>query len=127
MYTLTYTHTHTHIQTRTLSNSFHYSWLFDGHLQTFRITVPIELNSVLNSCDTLQANASVCDTFWRLAHLQNLGANRVNPCFNLLGPIQNHSISLRHFLDIHRLPGFRCQYSQTCFTTCAECSIKPSF
>ena len=29
-----------------------------------------------------------------------------------------------HFLDIHKLPGFRCQYSLTCFTTCAECSNK---
>ena len=84
--------------------------------------MPIDLNSVLNSCRTLQANASVCDTFLRLADFQNLGANRVKPCFYLLGPTQKHSISLRHFLDIHRLPVFRCQYSLTCFTTYAECS-----
>ena len=84
----------------------------------------IELTSVLNSCDTLQGNASVCDTFWRLTDFQDLGANRVKPCFYLLGPTQYHSISLRHYLDIHRLPGFRCQYSLTCFTTCAECSNK---
>ena len=42
--------------------------------------------------------------------------------FFLLGPTQNHLTSLRHFLDILRLPGFRCPYSLVCFTTCAKCS-----
>ena len=122
-----HTHTYTHTQTRILPNLFHCSLTISGHSQTSRITMPIELNSVFNSCDTLKANASVCDTFWRLADFQDLGANRVKPCFYLLAPIQNHSISLPHFLDLHRLPLFRCQYSLTCFTTCAEFQIKPSF
>ena len=120
--THTHTQVHTHTKTQTLPNLFHCSLTISGHSQTFRIPMPSELNSVLNSCDTLQANASVCDTFWRLADFQDLVANRVKPCFYLLGPTQTDSISLRDFLDIHRLPGFRCQHSMLCFTTCAECS-----
>ena len=118
----THVRTHTYTHTHYLPNLFHCYLTISGHSQTFRIPVPIELNFVLNSCDTLQANASVCDTYLRLADFQDLGANRVKPCFYLLGPTQNHSISLRPFLDILRLPGFRCQYSLTCFTTCKECS-----
>ena len=118
----THTHKHAHTQTPTLPNPFHCSLTSSGHSQTFRIPVSIEIKFVLNSYDTLQANASVCDIFWRLTDFKDLAANRVKPCFYLLGPTQNHSISLRHFLDIHRLPGFRCQYSLTCLTTCADCS-----
>ena len=84
IYMHVHTHTYTHTQTRILPNLFHCSLTISGHSQTSRITVPIELNSVFNSCDTLQANASVCDTFWRLADFQDLGANRVKPCFYLL-------------------------------------------
>ena len=120
--THTHTHTHTRTHTQTLPNPFHCSVTISGHSQTLRIPVQIVLNSVLNSCVTLQANASVCDNFLRLTGFQDLGANRVQPCFYPLGPAQNHSISLQHFLDTHRFRGFRCQYSQTCFTTCPECS-----
>ena len=74
-----YTHTDMHTQTRTLPNPFHCSLTISGHSQTFRIPVPIELHSVVNSCDALQANALVCDTFWRLADFQDLDANRVKP------------------------------------------------
>ena len=70
-------HTHKHTRTQTLRNPFHYSVTISGHSKTFRIPVPIELNSVLNSCDTLQANALVYDTFLRLADYQDSGANRV--------------------------------------------------
>ena len=74
MYTLT--HTHAHID-KDPPQSIPMLVTISGHSQTFRIPVPIELNSVLNSCDTLQAISSVCYTFWRLTDSQDLGANQV--------------------------------------------------
>ena len=43
---------HVYIQTTTLPNPFHCFVTLSGYSQTFRILVPIELNTVLNSHDS---------------------------------------------------------------------------
>ena len=61
------------------------------HSQTFRIQVPIELDSFLSSCVTLQANALVCATFWGLADLLNID----NPYFEqMVGQIYPTELQL---------------------------------
>ena len=84
--------------------------------------MPIEFSTVPNSCESLKANASVCDTFWRLADFQELGAN---PVFALFMPprILSKPFDWSSTLSGHsQLQGFWCQYSLTFFTACADCS-----
>ena len=48
-----HTFTHANAHTQTLPNLFHCSVRLPGHSKTFRLLVPIELRTVLNSCYSL--------------------------------------------------------------------------
>ena len=108
----TCTHSHTHKHAHTDIDPLQSIPLFFGNFWTladFQYSGAHRVKLCFELLRHSQSQCTGCDTFWRLTDFQDLGANRVKPCFYLLGPTQNHSISLRHVLDIHRLSGFRCQ------------------
>ena len=118
MYTLAHTHAHTHAHTDT---------------------------------DPPQSIPLFYDNFWTLADFQDSDANRAKLCFELLRHSPSQCIGLQRLLETRRcqsnlalylplrthtkpfcqfatltghsqtLPGFRCHFSLTCFTTCVEC------